>query len=551
MRRPPHRAKATVAVLALLSLGVAACSSSTPPAPTVKVDRGTVTSGVSASGTLVSIKQQNLGFSDRGQLAELMVKVGDTVEAGQPLARLDDAATRSQLASAVAKLDQQRASLGKTAGSNTVESAQSSLDSAKEILDATEQSVDATASADAASVDRAKVQLAFDKKQVDKAKDALSDCRRSSSSTKHTTSAAPTTSPAAAVLTIGTSSSSTGTSSTSGTSNTSSTSSTSTTDCTTQEQAVDTARDTVIKSQTALVTAQHTKDTNAAQGNVSIANAKKAVADANSQLIGAQNDKPFDTASADAATRDARTAVDDAQRSVDNAVLKAPVAGTVSAINGSVGDFLAAQGAAESLAPGSDARIPAAAGTATGDGGSLASSSGATGSFITLNNVDSFQLVVPFEESDASKVVRNQIVDVSVDAVRDLTVPGTVVAVAPTADQISGVVSYYATIVLGHSDPRLKDGQTAEAQVTTQKVENVLRLPTAAVKTEGGKSTVNVPGADGKAVVTPFTPGLTGDAYTEVRGGLNVGQDVLLPQATVQASQGGGGPNNNNGGGGG
>ncbi|WP_226353673.1 biotin/lipoyl-binding protein [Pseudonocardia sp. ICBG601] len=119
MRRPgptgsaPRRA-ALAAVLAVPLLVVAACGGSTPPPPTVKVDRGEVTSGVSASGTLVSVKQQNLGFADRGQVAELMVKVGDVVQAGQPLARLDDAAAKSTLASAQAKLDQQNASLGKT-----------------------------------------------------------------------------------------------------------------------------------------------------------------------------------------------------------------------------------------------------------------------------------------------------------------------------------------------------------------------------------------------------------------------------------------------------
>ena len=100
--------------------------------------------------------------------------------------------------------------------------------------------------------------------------------------------------------------------------------------------------------------------------------------------------------------------------------------------------------------------------------------------------------------------------------------------VAPTADQISGVVSYYATIVLNGGDPRLKDGQTAQAVVRTEFRENVLRVPTAAVRQDSGGSVVTVPGADGSTTTT-FTPGLSGDEFTEVQSGLTEGQRVLLP----------------------
>ncbi|WP_226353674.1 efflux RND transporter periplasmic adaptor subunit [Pseudonocardia sp. ICBG601] len=232
----------------------------------------------------------------------------------------------------------------------------------------------------------------------------------------------------------------------------------------------------------------------------------------------------------------------DAQRGVDNTVLKAPIGGTVSAINGAVGDFIAAQGAATDLAPGSDARIPPAQGSATGDAGAAAGGATGSGSFITLNNVDGFQLIVPFEESDAAKLAPNQVVDVSVDAIPGVSKPGTVTAVAPSAQQVSGVNSYYTTIVVNETDPRMRDGQTAQAQVTTQKVDNVLRVPTAAIKTDGGSATASVPGPDGKPIETRFTPGLAGDAFTEVKDGLREGQDILLPQATVTATQGGGGP---------
>ncbi len=66
-----------------------------------------------------------------------------------------------------------------------------------------------------------------------------------------------------------------------------------------------------------------------------------------------------------------------------------------------------------------------------------------------------------------------------------------------------------------------------------------------AVRNEGGRSVVSVPGSDGTPVTTPFTTGVVGDEFTEVASGLNLGQEVLLPQAQVTASATRGGPPTN------
>jgi len=78
----------SVALLAVLA--TAACTASPAPPPVVRVDRGPVVTTVSASGTLVGISRQNLGFADGGELSAVLVTVGDRVEAGQVLARLEN-----------------------------------------------------------------------------------------------------------------------------------------------------------------------------------------------------------------------------------------------------------------------------------------------------------------------------------------------------------------------------------------------------------------------------------------------------------------------------
>jgi multidrug efflux pump subunit AcrA (membrane-fusion protein) len=148
---------------------------------------------------------------------------------------------------------------------------------------------------------------------------------------------------------------------------------------------------------------------------------------------------------------------------------------------------------------------------------------------------------VPFEESDAAKVAPNQKVQVTFDALPDLTRDGTVLSVAPGGVDISGVTNYYATILLTDTDPRLKTGLTAEAGVLVGDLDNVLVVPNSAVIKQGGRSFVNTPGPDGKPVQVPFQPGLVGDDNTQVLSGLREGQEIQLPQATVSGTPGGGG----------
>lgn len=534
--------------LAALALLVTACSGGTPPAPTVKVDRGPVSTSVSASGTLVSVNDQNLGFADRGRLAEVMVKVGDTVKAGQPLARIDDGALTQALESARAKLAGQQASLDKITGGNSVEAAQASLDSARAILDATQDNVDAVNAANSSATERARVQLNFDRQvlEQERRKGCATTTAPPAGGGSARSSAPTTTAPPAAddddsggLLGMGEPATTAQVRPVAF--------SAPLTDDVSSCPNVQSAQRTVLLSETALDQAENAENTAATQGRISVANARRSVVDAESQLDGAGRDKPADTAVQAASVRDALLAVDGATRDLENATLRAPVDGTVSAINGSVGEFLAAAGGATSQAPGSTARLPAATGGTDAAAASSSAGSASGGAFITLTDIDTFQLVVPFEESDAAQVTPNQKVDVSIDALPGVIKPGTVVAVAPTADTISGVVSYYATIVLNETDPRLKDGQTAQADVLTRTVEKVLRVPSSVVRQEGGRSLVTVPGPDGVPIPVPVTPGLEGTEFTEITSGLQEGQEVVVPQATVTATQGGG-PNGRGGG---
>ena len=214
-----------------------------------------------------------------------------------------------------------------------------------------------------------------------------------------------------------------------------------------------------------------------------------------------------------------------AQKDVDDTVLRAPNDGTVAAVNGAVGEVLAPSAGTTPLAPGSDGAIPgadassAAAGAVARPGGTQ---------FLVLNNVDTFEVVVPFGESDAVGISPDQRVDVRFDAIPDLTLPGNVVGVSPSASALSGVISYYVTVGMSQSDPRLRNGQTAQASVVTDELRDVLAVPNSAIRRQGGRTQVTVLRFDGPRVVD-VTLGKVGDTETQVLSGLSEGDEVVLP----------------------
>jgi len=279
--------------------------------------------------------------------------------------------------------------------------------------------------------------------------------------------------------------------------------------------------------------AEQKKKVDAAAGQVSVETSRESVVAAQNALNSASSDRPHAIDQQQALVTGAEALVRSAQKDVDDGTLTAPADGVISAVNGVVDEYLSPASGTTALAPGSRAAIPgssSAGGTAAtgalGAGAAVTRPGGS--SFLVLSNAESFQVVVPFEESDAAQIAPDQRVSVAFDAIPGLAESGTVVAVAPSATAISGVIGYYVTMSLDEADPRLRDGQTARAAVITAERTNVLSVPNTAVRRQGDTDTVVVVDPDGRQQVVTFQPGLVGADRTEVVSGLSEGQRVVV-----------------------
>jgi multidrug efflux pump subunit AcrA (membrane-fusion protein) len=224
--------------------------------------------------------------------------------------------------------------------------------------------------------------------------------------------------------------------------------------------------------------------------------------------------------------------------------LTAPIAGTVTAVNDSVGQTVTGSGSTTSSSStasgssGSSATGGASGAASTGStGSSSTSSSSSSSSFVTIADTTHLVVVAAFAEADASKIAVKQPATVTLSALPSTTVPGTVTAVSPTATVTSNVVTYSITIALTTPPSDVKSGMTAQADVVVDSKTNVLELPTSAITTTGPVSTVTVVdnGKDRSQVVTV---GLKGDSTTQILTGLTAGQVVVQPTATVSTSTG-------------
>ena len=533
------RCAGLLASAALLFTFASCTGGQQPPPRTDVVRRTTVTNGVSATGALSAVTTENLGFPKGGKLTSVDVRVGDHVSAGQVLATVDGYAYRQALKQQEANLAAQEAALARIEQNPSVSGAQDTVDQSKIIVSATKEQAAATQTADNAAIHRARKQLAVDDDAKDQAADAVRALKKACKSARAGSAAANARVSALAQQALqqlmsgdvaGATKSLQQLSALLSSASSSSDAATACGQVPTAQAAETAAKQRVVSDRTALVAAEQKKDVDAATGRVAIANAQQAQITAQNSLNSASSDRPFNIQQQQAVVAGARVMVQTARKDVEDTVMRAPGDGTVSAINGVVGEFLTPSTGTTALAPGSKAAIPGTGSIGTAAGAGPATVVRPAGSqFLVMTNVDRMKVVLPFEESDAAQIKAGQHATVTVDSVPNVTFNGTVQQIAPSATAISGVVAYFVTVNLDTSNAHLKDGQTARGTVFTVERENVLSVANAAIRKQGNVSTVIVVDSNGNQRTVTFQPGAVGTDRTEVLSGLVEGQHVLLP----------------------
>jgi macrolide-specific efflux system membrane fusion protein len=263
--------------------------------------------------------------------------------------------------------------------------------------------------------------------------------------------------------------------------------------------------------------------------------------DAANDALDRAEDAKGDTSAAQAQVDQAERDVDAANDAVAGTVLKAPMAGTVTAVNGTLG------GPSAGSSSGSSGSSSGSGSTAGGSGTSRSTTSTSSGSgFVTIEDLGHLEVAATVAEADATKLRKGQAATVTWNALPDARSDATLTAVDPTATTSGDVVTYGATFSLAKLPEGVRAGQTVQVAVVVGKVENAVTVISAAVTGSGARHTVTVD-QDGQHVSRDVQVGLEGGQTTQITSGLDVGDQVVV---TIPTGGGGGTQTGNQPGGG-
>ena len=437
------------------------------------VERGTMLVAVSASGTIEPQTRVSLDFEAPGRVAEVAVEVGDPVKAGDALARLDTARLELQVKqsqAALALTEAQLAQLGAGPRPEEVAAAEANVRAAEAQVSAVSANLDQlVVGAGDAQIAAAQADLAAAISQQKAAADTY-DMVLTCFSFKLPTGEKKKICPALGAP---------------------------------EEQ----ARFNLEATDKALAAAQARLDellagadadeVRASRSNVLAAAAQRDATQAQLEILvsGATDEQIAD---AEAQVTQAQAALDEAVLALERATLLAPFDGVVAGVNVTAGEI-----ASSGLPP------------------------------ITLVDTSRFRVIASLDEIDIGLLNEGLAAEVTVDALPDVVVAGTVERIAPVATPEGGVVYYEVTIGLAPIDAPLRGDMTANVTIRVDELGDVLTIPTWVVRVDRttGQTYVHRPAGDDFERVD-VELGVRYSGRAQVLSGLSEGDEVFWVEST-------------------
>jgi RND family efflux transporter MFP subunit len=155
---------------------------------------------------------------------------------------------------------------------------------------------------------------------------------------------------------------------------------------------------------------------------------------------------------------------------------------------------------------------------------------GAGQTSFAVQNDSSFKIEAYVPEADIAKITLGNSADITLDAYgSDVIFPATVILIDPAETVLEGVPTYKVTLQFAKPDVRIRSGMTANTDILTHEIDDVLTVPTRAVIDDAGKKSVRLLDSNGSTfTIVPVIIGLKGsDGTTEIKSGINAGDKVV------------------------
>ncbi len=194
---------------------------------------------------------------------------------------------------------------------------------------------------------------------------------------------------------------------------------------------------------------------------------------------------------AQAQVEQAKISLEEAQDSLANAELVAPFDGVVTAVFVEVGEY-------------------------------------ASGPAVDVMDAQSMEVVLHVDEVDIGGIFVGQQAVITLESWPDEELEAEVVSIAPQATTAE-VVTYEVHLRIDAGDLALRSGMTANAELVTAQREGVLLVPNRAITADRTNGTYTVNRIEGNTVSQiEVSLGLRDNSYTEIRSGLEEGDRVII-----------------------
>jgi HlyD family secretion protein len=233
-----------------------------------------------------------------------------------------------------------------------------------------------------------------------------------------------------------------------------------------------------------------------ADKSVQIASARAQLAQAQANLARLEDGASEEQiAITEAQVEQTRIALANARAQLEEATLRAPFDGTITAVHVSAGER-------------------------------------ASGPVIEIIDPDSIEAVLYVDEIDIGGIALGQATALTLEGWPEQELLGTVTAIAPKARRQQGIVAYEVHITFDNIAMPVRAGMTANADLRTAERSDVLLVPNRAISADRESGTYYVNRIEGEQIEkTEVSIGLRDSRYTEITAGLEEGDRLSIVEA--------------------
>lgn len=151
--------------------------------------------------------------------------------------------------------------------------------------------------------------------------------------------------------------------------------------------------------------------------------------------------------------------------------------------------------------------------------------------YITIKSTSTLKIELGVEEDELENIFIGQEAQIEIQAMENKVVTGYVSKIDNTATYSSNG-STFGIEVGFENDGDILLGMTAKCSIILEKAENVIAVANEAIEEQNGKKYVTIESDDGNTKKIEVETGISNNAYTEIKSGLEEGETALIEEST-------------------